>query len=104
MATWVDPSAESLEDDDPAPLDGWRVLLAGIEDRRPDWHADAACRGADPALWFPERGDPTEPAKAVCAGCPCSAACESYALELDTVHGIWSGQSARKLKRSQAAA
>lgn len=104
MGLWVDPLAEVLEDDGPAPFDGWAVLLDAIDARRPAWQAEAACRGADPALWFPERGEPTEPAKAVCARCPVALPCERYALELDTGHGIWAGQSARNLKRSRAAA
>lgn len=54
--------------------------------------------------WFPEKGQSTEPAKAICAGCPVDLLCELYALELDTVHGIWSGQSARNIKRAQDAA
>jgi WhiB family redox-sensing transcriptional regulator len=104
MATWVNPLAEVIaEDDDPAPFDGWAVLLAAIEDRRPDWQLDAACRYAEGVTFFPERGEPTEPAKAVCARCPVDLLCELQALELDTEHGIWAGQSARKLKRSRAA-
>lgn len=104
MALWVHPLAEELPDDDlPASFDGWTVLLRAIEDRRPDWHADAACRYADGVTFFPERGESLEPAKAVCAGCPVDLQCELYALELDAEHGVWAGQSARKLKRSRAA-
>ena len=33
------------------------VILAELV-HRPEWHREAACRGADPALFFPERWCP----------------------------------------------
>lgn len=33
MTAWVNPLAEVLEDDDPAPFDGWAVLLRALEER-----------------------------------------------------------------------
>jgi WhiB family redox-sensing transcriptional regulator len=54
----------------------------------------AACRGVDPALFFPERGDPTGPAKAVCAGCVHKLEC--LALGLGEHFGIWGGTSERE--------
>jgi Transcription factor WhiB len=53
--------------------------------RRPPWMSDAACSGAGPSSWFPGRGEPTEPAKAVCRGCLVRARCLQYALDLPTI-------------------
>jgi WhiB family redox-sensing transcriptional regulator len=39
------------------------------------WRSDAACRGHDVAMFFPERNAPTEPALAICATCPVRAEC-----------------------------
>lgn len=65
--------------------------------RRPDWHRLAACRGHDPALWFPERGQPTAPARAICATCPVQAPCTQAGLEGGTHEiGIWGGTSGRE--------
>ena len=52
------------------PADVFDALSELLESTRwPAWHADAVCRGqAD--LFFPARGQATEPAKAICAGCP----------------------------------
>lgn len=54
----------------------------------------AACRGADPALWYPTRGDDDPEAKAVCAGCPVREACLEYALSAKEEFGIWGGLTA----------
>ena len=60
------------------------------------WLTRAACRGMDPELFFPERGEPTEPAKAVCAGCPVRGECLDYALTNVERFGIWGGLSERE--------
>lgn len=74
------------------------ALLAAI---RPAWMADAACRGHDPRLWFPERGADVRPAKQICATCPVAGECaEAGAGEV----GIWGGLSARERRRSRATA
>jgi len=53
----------------------------------------AACLGADPALFFPERGDADTEAQAVaiCARCPVRAACYERALLNGERAGIWGG-------------
>ena len=60
----------------------------------PDWR-DAACRDADPELFFPD-GDTRSArarvklAKLICRGCPVSATCLSWALASGQA-GIWGG-------------
>jgi hypothetical protein len=39
----------------------FEVVLAELVNR-PAWHRQAACRGVDPELFFPERGQATRPA------------------------------------------
>lgn len=60
------------------------------------WRDAAACRGVDPDLFFPERGEPTNAAKEVCAGCPVSDECLEFALSTVERHGIWGGMSERQ--------
>jgi WhiB family redox-sensing transcriptional regulator len=70
-----------------------------------DWHADAACSGADPDLFFPVKGSSPTRAKAVCAGCPVVSPCLRDALGRDQQHGVWGGTTAderRKLIRAGA--
>jgi WhiB family transcriptional regulator, redox-sensing transcriptional regulator len=60
------------------------------------WLDRAVCRGIDPDLFFPQRGEPTDPAKAVCAGCPVAAECLEYALVNGERFGVWGGLSERE--------
>lgn len=65
---------------------------------RPDleWQADAACRGADPDLFFPERGESTREAKEICGICPVRRVCLEHALAHGERHGIWGATSERE--------
>jgi hypothetical protein len=49
--------------------------------RRPGWMRDAACREHPSVTWHPDRGEPTEPAKAICRGCLVRVQCLAYALD-----------------------
>ena len=50
------------------------------------------CWTADPDLWFAERPDDVERAKALCVPCPLREACLSGALERREPWGVWGGQ------------
>ena len=60
------------------------------------WQAEANCRGVDPGLFYPERGDDVTEPKAVCAGCTVRTPCLERALELNDDEGIWGGTSGRQ--------
>jgi hypothetical protein len=77
-----------------APPPAWTVDLLHVE--APDWREVAACRGADPEIFFPERGASTEPARAVCRRCPVTIECLGYALDHGEKLGIWGGLSERQ--------
>lgn len=60
------------------------------------WRSAAACRSADPDMFFPisESGparEQTAKAKAVCATCPVRRECLGFALRTGQMHGIWGG-------------
>jgi len=63
----------------------------------PAWHAFANCRGCDPDLFFPQRGESTREAKAVCAGCVVREDC--LADSVSEKFGIWGGLSERERRR-----
>ena len=59
------------------------------------WRDRAACRGTDLEVFFPGRGEPTEPARRICASCPVRQPCLDYAIGHGIVHGIWGGLTER---------
>jgi hypothetical protein len=60
------------------------------------WITQAACRGLDTDLFYPEAGEPTAMARAVCDSCPVSIQCLEHAIVNREQHGIWGGTSVRK--------
>lgn len=70
--------------------------------REPDpmvWAERGNCLGVDADLFFPERGAPTQQAKAVCQGCVVKDECLDYALTNGEKFGIWGGKSERERRR-----
>src|SRR5690606_5467612 len=74
------------------------VALAELLEGRPEWHADALCR--EPRYrqinFFPARGEPTEPAKSVCAMCLVRSTCFSAGIG---EAGVWGGTAERQRRR-----
>ena len=61
---------------------------------RVNWRDDAACRHADPDLFFPvgETGPAlhqVEEAKRICQACPARTPCLAWALNHNVASGIW---------------
>jgi WhiB family redox-sensing transcriptional regulator len=68
----------------------------GAPEERRDWWRLAACREADPELFFPVAAhgpgmDEIALAKAVCATCGVRRQCLQYALATHQLHGVWGG-------------
>lgn len=53
------------------------------------WQERAACRGTNPAGWFPDGGASDAPR--ACVGRPVRTDCLDYALTNNIEHGIWGG-------------
>src|SRR5207245_806423 len=71
---------------------GFKVTVMLLE----TWWSAAACRNADPELFFPisataVSGGDIRRAKQICASCPVSSPCLSYALMHRQEQGIWGG-------------
>jgi WhiB family redox-sensing transcriptional regulator len=63
---------------------------------RANWRDDAACRDADPDLFFPiGTAGPalrqTGEAKRICRGCPAQTQCLAWALQNRVTDGVWGG-------------
>jgi WhiB family redox-sensing transcriptional regulator len=111
------PSPDSPEEEVMTDIDETRALLEspdafGPLGRRPAhgeaayagcrdegaWRSAAACRFADPDLFFPISGSGSAlaqiaQAKAVCAGCPVQRQCRAFALRSGERYGIWGGMT-----------
>jgi WhiB family redox-sensing transcriptional regulator len=80
------------------------TVTATAASDRPHWRADAACRDADPELFFPD-GDlrsawaQVKTAKLICRTCPVSATCLNLALASGQEAGIWGGLTEDERRR-----
>jgi WhiB family redox-sensing transcriptional regulator len=65
------------------------------------WRQQAACRGLDPAIFYPAPEDEeiAEAAKDVCATCSVREACLEYALAVREKEGVWGGATERDRRR-----
>jgi WhiB family redox-sensing transcriptional regulator len=71
------------------------------------WQDLSNCRGADPDLFFPERGASTRTAKGICRECSVKNECLEFAIVSSEKFGIWGGMSERerrKIRRQRAVA
>lgn len=77
------------------------ALSIDLNDARYAWRAYGACArpDIDPELFFPERGQSTGEAKAICARCPVKDVCLEVALANGEKFGIWGGLSERERRR-----
>lgn len=64
-----------------------------------EWEKQAACRGMNPDLFFPEFGFLLEPdVPAACGRCPVRGECLDYAITHDE-QGVWGGLTDDQRKR-----
>lgn len=73
----------------------WPGFEPNPADHEP-WMDLGVCAETDPDSFFPEKGQPTMPAKKVCARCPVAAECLEYALREDIRFGVWGGMSEKQ--------
>ena len=71
-------------------------LPPGEQAARLEWRRSAACREADPDLFFPVSlagpgRDEACRAKAICAACQVRRQCLQFALATRQTHGVWGG-------------
>lgn len=76
------------------------ALCATIETPNEDWQDDAKCKGVDPNLFFPARGEPAKEAFALCATCPVRVDC--LAANITEKFGVWGGMAERRRRAIRA--
>lgn len=75
----------------------------GGDEPTAEWRRRAACKGLDPALFFPERGESPAEAKAACATCPVSGHCLDYAVTHSREFGIYGGATEKERRGLRSA-
>lgn len=74
--------------------------------REEAWLEFARCRGLDPELFFPHKGENMKnnpAARALCAECPVREPCLDYAVDNGVRDGTWGGHTAKEIQRIRAA-
>lgn len=61
----------------------------------------AACRDADPDIFFPEKNDTVAKNEAikVCFGCPVRHECKDFSSRTNSEHGIWAAELKKRGKK-----
>jgi WhiB family redox-sensing transcriptional regulator len=70
----------------------------------PTWMDDGLCAQTSPDDFFPDQGEGVADAKKVCAACPVSTQCLTYALDNRERFGVWGGTTAEERERIRRAA
>jgi hypothetical protein len=66
-----------------------------------EWRNDAACKGKPTEWWYPAKGGSpwAQKARDICASCPVSAECSTFARYNAERYGIWGGEGAYNVRR-----
>jgi WhiB family redox-sensing transcriptional regulator len=75
------------------------LRAADLLGNRPDWQENALCSQTDPEAFFPDKGESTREAKAICSRCDVRQECLEYALGRSERYGIWGGTSERERRK-----
>lgn len=80
---------------------GEPTVRPGLVEGPPGWRTRAACKGMDPNIFFPGRGDTASLllARATCATCPVAQHCAAYGLT--ERRGIWGNVSEKQRRRAR---
>jgi WhiB family redox-sensing transcriptional regulator len=73
--------------------------LLRAKDHDMAWQDFANCRGANPDLFFPERGASTRTAKQICRECTVRDECLEFAIVSSEKFGIWGALSERERRK-----
>lgn len=63
------------------------------------WRKNAACRGLDPAIFYPQTDEEADEAKSVCDRCNVRLACLENALIVREKDGVWGGATEKERRR-----
>lgn len=100
----TEPETGTLSDQGRVPLPDPVAYRPPVADPAPaplSWKDYANCLGVNPDLFFPERGESAQPAKAICAGCTVREEC--LEANFHEKKGVWGGLDQRQRQSLRAA-
>jgi len=68
------------------------------------WKHQAACRGLDPEVFFPDEEEAGDADNAICIRCPVRQPCLEWALASREKQGVWGGldeEERREIRRAR---
>ncbi len=82
-----------MDASEPSLLPPAAIELVSDAIRTPEWQRDALCKEPEyrGLAWFAQQHEPVDEAKAVCGRCLVQTECLEFALEDQTLDGIWGG-------------
>ena len=63
------------------------------------WRRSSACRGLDPAIFYPATDEDATEAKSVCRVCSVQDRCLEFALQGREKEGVWGGATEKERRR-----
>lgn len=84
-----------------AAVTAFAELVRNLRDDTQQWRQQANCRGTNPDLFYPDKGEPRHLINAMCTTCPVQAECLNAGLGERL--GWWGGISPRDRERIRAA-
>jgi len=63
------------------------------------WRTNAACRGLDPEIFYPDTDEDVDQAKSICDRCPVQSPCLEHALATREKDGVWGSCTERERRR-----
>lgn len=64
-----------------------------------EWMLEGECRHVQSVNFFPDTGENSDQAKAVCDTCPVKAQCLEHAITFPEYHGVWGGTTPTERKQ-----
>ena len=65
------------------------------------WSDQALCREVGGDVFFPDRGGANVAAKRVCAACPVTTQCDTWAVVTEQAHGVWGGRTGEERRAAK---
>lgn len=74
-------------------------MSANFDVKDEQWRSFAACRNADPRIFFPQSELFSNQAKLICSTCPVRQQCLAWAMGTAQRDGVWGGRTAKERRR-----